>query len=161
MATIEATQPTVILNAEGSRTTPSIVVYTEDGRILVGPIAKRQNVLNPKNTFFAVKRFIGSKINELDPELLEMPYSITADAHSNILLECPLLGQTFRPEEIAAQILKKIATDATNYLSQDVDKAVITVPAYFNDSQRQATQDAGEIAGLEVLRIINEPTGRV
>ena len=158
VASIEATQPTVIVNAEGLRTTASIVAYTKENRILVGQIAKRQNVINPENTFYSVKRFIGSKMNEIDSELTDMPYKVISDEHSNILLECPLIGKTFRPEEISAQVLRKLATDATSYIGQDVDKAVITVPAYFNDSQRQATQDAGKIAGLEVLRIINEPT---
>ena len=155
---MEAARPTIILNAEGLRTTPSMVAYTSDNRVLVGPIAKRQNVLNPENTFFAVKRFIGSKMNEIDPLLLELPYKLIPDENSNVLIECPLLHKTFRPEEISAQVLKKIAKDASTYLGETVDKAVITVPAYFNDSQRQATQDAGEIAGLDVLRIINEPT---
>lgn len=114
--------------------------------------------MNPENTFFYVKRFIGSKVNELDPDLLDMPYKLTTDEDSNILIECPLIKKTLRPEEISAQVLKKLAKDATAYLEQEVDKAVITVPAYFNGSQRQATQDAGRIAGLEILRIINEPT---
>lgn len=125
---------------------------------MVGQIAKRQNVINPENTFSSVKRFIGSKMNEIDPELTKMPYKVIADDNSNILLDCPLLKKTFRPEEISAQVLKKIADDAAKFTGQDVDQAVITVPAYFNDAQRQATQDAGKIAGLEVLRIINEPT---
>ena len=157
-AYIEATQPTVIPNVEGFRTTSSIVGYVPDGRVLVGQIAKRQSVINPENTFSSVKRFIGSKMNEIDPELANMPYKVISDENSNILLECPLLKKTFRPEEISAQVLKKIAEDSAKFIGQPVDKAVITVPAYFNDSQRQATQDAGKIAGLEVLRILNEPT---
>lgn len=158
VATIEAAQPMIILNSEGLRTTPSVVAYTTDNRVLVGPIAKRQSVLNPENTFFGVKRFIGSKITELEPELLQMPYKIIADENSNILLECPILETTFRPEEISAQVLRRVAEEAASSMGKNVDKVVLTVPAYFNNSQRQATKDAGEIAGLDVLRIINEPT---
>ena len=121
-------------------------------------MAKRQNVMNPENTFYSVKRFIGCKIQDLDPKATTVSYKITSDENSNIQLVCPILNRTFRPEEISALILRKLAEDAEQYLKQKVDKAVITVPAYFNDSQRQATQDAGKIAGLEILRIINEPT---
>jgi chaperone protein DnaK len=158
VATIEATQPTVIVNADGLRTTASIVAYGTQDRTFIGHMAKRQNVMNPENTFYSVKRFIGAKIGDLDPELTKVSYKISGDENSNVQIECPILNRTFRPEEISAQILRKLANDAKEYLKQDVDQAVITVPAYFNDSQRQATQDAGKIAGLDILRIINEPT---
>jgi molecular chaperone DnaK len=125
---------------------------------LVGQVAKRQSVINPKNTFYSIKRFVGSKITDFDQKELQMPYTISSGKDSNIELECPMLDRRFRPEEISAQILLKLCDDANKYTRDTVDKAVITVPAYFNDSQRQATQDAGKIAGLEVLRIINEPT---
>jgi chaperone protein DnaK len=158
VATIEATQPTVIVNADGLRTTASIVAYGTQDRTFIGHMAKRQNVMNPENTFYSVKRFIGAKMGDLDPELTKVSYKISGDENSNVQIECPILNRTFRPEEISAQILRKLANDAKEYLKQDVDQAVITVPAYFNDSQRQATQDAGKIAGLDILRIINEPT---
>ena len=125
---------------------------------MVGQVAKRQSVINPKNTFYSIKRFVGSKITDFDQKELQMPYTISSGKDSNIELECPMLDRRFRPEEISAQILLKLCDDANKYTRDTVDKAVITVPAYFNDSQRQATQDAGKIAGLEVLRIINEPT---
>merc|ERR1712238_554783 len=124
--------------------------------LLVGQIAKRQAVINPENTFFSVKRFIGSKESEISAEAKQLPYTITND--SNIKIKCPALGKEFSPEEVSAQILRKLINDASEYLKQDVKQAVITVPAYFNDSQRQATIDAGKIAGVEVLRILNEPT---
>jgi molecular chaperone DnaK len=158
VATIEATQPTVIVSADGLRTTASIVAYGKQDRTFIGHMAKRQNVMNPENTFYSVKRFIGAKMQDLDPKATKVSYKITKDENSNILLVCPILDRTFRPEEISSLILRKLADDAEQYLKQKVDQAVITVPAYFNDSQRQATQDAGKIAGLEILRIINEPT---
>jgi molecular chaperone DnaK len=158
VATIEATQPTIIVNADGLRTTASIVAYGKQDRTFIGHMAKRQNVMNPENTFYSVKRFIGAKMGDLDPAATQVSYKISADENSNVQLECPILNRTFRPEEISAQILRKLADDAEAYLKQKVDQAVITVPAYFNDAQRQATQDAGKIAGLEILRIINEPT---
>ena len=158
VAAIEGGQPTVITSKEGFRTTPSIVAYTKKQELLVGQIAKRQAVINPENTFFSVKRFIGSKSSEIDDSLKELPYELKADANNNIKLVCPALEKDFSPEEISAQILRKLVNDAKDYLGQDVEKAVITVPAYFNDSQRQATIAAGKIAGVEVLRIINEPT---
>jgi len=158
VAAIEGGQPTVILNAEGLRTTPSIVAYTKKEELLVGQIAKRQSVINPENTFFSVKRFIGSKENELASDVKQLPYKIIADQNGNIKIKCSSLKKDFSPEEISAQILRKLIKDAQDYLGQDVKQAVITVPAYFNDSQRQATIDAGKIAGLDVLRIINEPT---
>ena len=158
VAAIEGGQPSVIINAEGLRTTPSIVAYTKKQELLVGQIAKRQAVINPENTFFSVKRFIGSKETEINAEAKQLPYKITKDSNDNIKIKCPALTKDFSPEEISAQVLRKLINDATNYLSQEVTQAVITVPAYFNDSQRQATMDAGKIAGIEVLRIINEPT---
>ena len=158
VAAIEGGQPSVIINAEGLRTTPSIIAYTKKQELLVGQIAKRQAVINPENTFFSVKRFIGSKETEITSEAKQLPYKITKDSNENIKIKCPALTKDFSPEEISAQVLRKLINDATNYLSQEVTQAVITVPAYFNDSQRQATMDAGKIAGIEVLRIINEPT---
>jgi molecular chaperone DnaK len=158
IAVMEGGTPTVIPNSEGLRTTPSIVAYTKKEELLVGQIAKRQSVINPENTFFSVKRFIGSKFNEIKKESTQVSYKVKEDEKGNIKLVCPVLNKEFSPEEISAQVLRKLSTDASKYLGQTVEKAVITVPAYFNDSQRQATKDAGKIAGLEVLRIINEPT---
>ena len=157
-AILEGGIPTVIPNSEGLRTTPSIVAYTKKEELLVGQIAKRQSIINPENTFFSIKRFIGSKFNEVKQESTQVPYKIKEDPKGNIKILCPILGKEFSPEEISAQVLKKLSIDASKYLNQSVNKAVITVPAYFNDSQRQATKDAGKIAGLDVLRIINEPT---
>jgi len=158
VAVMEGGQPTVIANAEGLRTTPSIVAYTKKQELLVGQIAKRQAVVNPENTFFSVKRFIGSKMNELPAGATQLPYSVVEGPSGNIKIKCSNLSKEFSPEELSAQILKKLVNDASTYLGQPVTQAVITVPAYFNDSQRQATKDAGQIAGVEVLRIINEPT---
>jgi len=158
VAAIEGGQPSVIINAEGLRTTPSIVAYTKKEELLVGQIAKRQAVINPENTFFSVKRFIGSKEGEIAEESKQLPYKVTKDKNDNIKIKCPALNKDFSPEELSAQVLRKLINDATDYLGQEVTQAVITVPAYFNDSQRQATMDAGKIAGIEVLRIINEPT---
>ena len=158
VAAIEGGQPSVITNAEGLRTTPSIVAYTKKQELLVGQIAKRQAVINPENTFFSVKRFIGSKENEISQEAKQLPYKVLKDSNGNIKINCSSLTKEFSPEEVSAQVLRKLINDASTYLGQDVTQAVITVPAYFNDSQRQATMDAGKIAGIEVLRIINEPT---
>ena len=158
VAAIEGGQPSVIINAEGLRTTPSIVAYTKKQELLVGQIAKRQAVINPENTFFSVKRFIGSKGSEISEESKKLPYKVETDQNGNIKIKCSSLNKEFSPEEISAQVLRKLINDATDYLGQEVKQAVITVPAYFNDSQRQATMDAGKIAGIEVLRIINEPT---
>jgi molecular chaperone DnaK len=158
VAAIEGGQPSVIINAEGLRTTPSIVAYTKKQELLVGQIAKRQAVINPENTFFSVKRFIGSKESEISDESKKLPYKVGKDQNDNIKIKCPALSKDFSPEELSAQVLRKLINDATSYLGQEVTQAVITVPAYFNDSQRQATMDAGKIAGIEVLRIINEPT---
>ena len=158
VAAIEGGKPTVITNAEGLRTTPSIVAYTKKQELLVGQIAKRQAVINPANTFFSVKRFIGSKVDEISTESKELPYKVIEDQNKNLKINCSSLSKDFSPEEISAQVLRKLVTDASTYLGQEISQAVITVPAYFNDSQRQATIDAGKIAGIEVLRIINEPT---
>ena len=158
VAAIEGGQPNVITNSEGLRTTPSIVAYTKKQELLVGQIAKRQAVINPENTFFSVKRFIGSKENEISNEAKQLPYKVLKDSNGNIKINCSSINKEFSPEEISAQVLRKLINDASIYLSQDITQAVITVPAYFNDSQRQATMDAGKIAGVEILRIINEPT---
>jgi molecular chaperone DnaK len=158
VAVMEGGQPVVIANAEGFRTTPSIVAYSKNGDRLVGQIAKRQAVINPDNTFYSVKRFIGRKYDEVTGEAKQVPYKVLRDSNGNVKLDCPVLGKQFAPEEISAQVLRKLADDASKYLGEPVTQAVTTVPAYFNDSQRQATKDAGKIAGLEVLRIINEPT---
>lgn len=158
VAAIEGGKPSVITNAEGLRTTPSIVAYTKKQELLVGQIAKRQAVINPGNTFFSVKRFIGSKVDEISNESKELPYKVIEDQNKNLKISCSSLNKDFSPEEISAQVLRKLVNDATTYLGQEITQAVITVPAYFNDSQRQATIDAGKIAGIEVLRIINEPT---
>ena len=158
VAAIEGGQPAVIINAEGVRTTPSIVAYTKKQELLVGQIAKRQAVINPENTFFSIKRFIGSKESEIPSELKELPFEIGSDSDGGIRIKCSSFNKEFSPEEISAQVLRKLISDASKYLGQKVAQAVITVPAYFNDSQRQATLDAGQIAGIDVLRIINEPT---
>merc|ERR1711937_158191 len=158
VAAIEGGKPGVIINAEGFRTTPSIVAYTKKQELLVGQIAKRQAVINPAKTFFSVKRFIGSKENEISQDAKQLPYKVLKDTNKNLKISCSSLNKDFSPEEISAQVLRKLINDATTYLGQEITQAVITVPAYFNDSQRQATIDAGKIAGIEVLRIINEPT---
>ena len=157
VAVMEGGKPEVITNSEGQRTTPSVVAYTKKGDLLVGQIAKRQAVINPENTFYSVKRFIGRKTNEVTEELRQVSYKVI-QTEDIIKLDCPALTKQFAAEEISAQVLRKLADDASKYLGETVKQAVITVPAYFNDSQRQATKDAGKIAGLEVLRIINEPT---
>lgn len=158
VAILEGGQPVVIANAEGLRTTPSIVAYTKKGELLVGQIAKRQAVINPENTFFSAKRFIGSKASEIPEISKQLPYKVIEDEKGNVKLKCSNLDKNFSPEEISAQVLRKLVNDASTFLGQTISEAVITVPAYFNDSQRQATKDAGRIAGLDVLRIINEPT---
>ena len=157
VAVMEGGKPTVIANAEGFRTTPSVVAYAKNGDRLVGQIAKRQAVMNPENTFYSVKRFIGRKFSEVTHEATEVSYKIL-NINGNVKIDCPAQGKQFAPEEIAAQVLRKLVEDASKYLGETVTQAVVTVPAYFNDSQRQATKDAGKIAGIEVLRIINEPT---
>jgi len=156
VAVMEGGDPVVIPNAEGGRTTPSVVGFTKDGERLVGQIAKRQAVTNPANTVFSIKRFMGRKLSEATEELKRVPYKVNRG--TNDLVSVEVQGKTYSPPEISAMILQKMKQTAEDYLGHAVTKAVITVPAYFNDSQRQATKDAGEIAGLEVLRIINEPT---
>ncbi|MBD2692144.1 molecular chaperone DnaK [Anabaena catenula] len=158
VAVMEGGQPLVIANSEGQRITPSVVAYTKSGERLVGQIARRQAVMNPENTFYSVKRFIGRKYEEITHEATEVSYRTLRDSNGNVKLNCPAAGKDFAPEEISAQVLRKLVDDASKYLGEKVTQAVITVPAYFNDSQRQATKDAGKIAGLDVLRIINEPT---
>jgi molecular chaperone DnaK len=155
---MEGGKPTVISNAEGFRTTPSVVAFAKNGDRLVGQIAKRQSVMNPENTFYSVKRFIGRKLEEITHEATEVSYKVLRDSNGNVKLDCPAQSKQFAPEEISAQVLRKLVDDASKYLGETVTQAVITVPAYFNDSQRQATKDAGKIAGIEVMRIINEPT---
>ncbi len=157
VAVMEGGKPTVIANAEGFRTTPSVVAYTKNQDQLVGQIAKRQAVMNPENTFYSAKRFVGRRVDEVNEESKEVSYSVEKSG-SNVKLKCPILDKQFSPEEVSAQVLRKLSDDAGKYLGETISQAVITVPAYFNDSQRQATKDAGKIAGLEVLRIINEPT---
>ena len=159
VAVMEGGKPVVIANAEGMRTTPSVVGFSKEGERLVGQMARRQSVLNPQNTFYGVKRFIGRKYAELSAESKRVAYTIRRDESTgNVKIRCPRLQKEFAPEEISAMVLRKLADEASRYLGESVTGAVITVPAYFNDSQRQATKDAGRIAGLEVLRILNEPT---
>jgi len=158
VAVLEGANPYVIPNAEGLRTTPSIVAYTPQGEAIVGQIAKRQTVVNPENTFYSIKRFIGSKYKEIESESKLVSYPVYEDTNGNIKIKCVNAKKDFSPEEISASVLKKLVTDAGRYLNETINQAVITVPAYFNDSQRLATKDAGSIAGLNVLRILNEPT---
>jgi molecular chaperone DnaK len=156
MAVLEGGEPTVIENAEGGRTTPSVVAFTESGERLVGTVAKRQAVTNPTNTVFSIKRFMGRKEAEVKEEESIVPYKVVAGPNGDARVEAG--GKQYSPPEISAMILQKLKSDAEAYLGEPVDSAVITVPAYFNDDQRQATKDAGKVAGLEVKRIINEPT---
>ena len=157
VSVMEGGNPTVIANAEGFRTTPSVVAYTKGKDQLVGQIAKRQAVMNPENTFGSIKRFIGRRTDEVTDETKDVPYTFES-VGTKVKIKSPLMEKSFSPEEISASVLRKLADDASKYLGETVTQAVVTVPAYFNDSQRQATKDAGKIAGLEVLRIINEPT---
>jgi len=156
VAVMEGGDPVVIPNAEGGRTTPSVVGFTKDGDRLVGQIAKRQSVTNPQNTVFSIKRFMGRKMAEVKDETARVPYKVTGGTNDVSTVE--VQGKRYTPPEISAMILQKMKQTAEDYLGYKVEKAVVTVPAYFNDSQRQATKDAGKIAGLDVLRIINEPT---
>ena len=158
VAVMEGGKPLVIANAEGMRTTPSVVGFNKDGELLVGQMARRQGVLNPQNTFYGFKRFMGRQYDELISDSKRVPYTIRRDEYNNVKIRCPRLEKDFAPEEISARVLRKLAEEASRYLGEEVTGAVITVPAYFNDSQRQATRDAGRIAGLEVKRILNEPT---
>src|SRR5881296_3831542 len=156
MAVLEGGEPTVIPNAEGGRTTPSVVAFTKDGQRLVGPPAKRQQVTNPQNTVFSIKRFMGRKFDEVSEEMKIVPYEVVKGPNDDVRVKAG--GKEYAPPEISAMILQKLKSDAESYLGEQVADAVITVPAYFNNAQREATKDAGKIAGLNVLRIINEPT---
>jgi molecular chaperone DnaK len=156
MAVIEGGEPTVIPNAEGGRTTPSVVAFTKDGQRLVGAPAKRQQVTNPENTIFSIKRFMGRKFEEVSEEMTIVPYEVVQGPNGDVRVKAD--GKEYAPPEISAMILQKLKADAEAYLGESVEDAVITVPAYFNNAQREATKDAGRIAGLNVLRIINEPT---
>ncbi len=156
VAVIEGGQPVVITNAEGSRLTPSVVAFTKTGERLVGQVAKRQAVTNPENTVFSIKRFMGRKFNEVTEEMTMVPYRVVQASNGDVRIKAA--DQEYAPPQISAMILQKLKQSAEDYLGQPVTKAVITVPAYFNDAQRQATKEAGQIAGLEVMRIVNEPT---
>src|SRR5881409_2173022 len=156
MAVIEGGEPTVIPNAEGGRTTPSVVAFTKDGQRLVGAPAKRQQVTNPQNTVFSIKRFMGRKFDEVSEEMKIVPYEVVQGPNGDVRVKAG--GKEYAPPEISAMILQKLKSDAESYLGEQVTDAVITIPAYFNNAQREATKDAGKIAGLNVLRIINEPT---
>ena len=158
VAVMEGGEPVVIPNSEGGRTTPSVVAFTKDGERLVGQVARRQAITNPENTIFSIKRFMGRKGTEVTEEQKLVPYAVETDGKGRVEIKVPNVDKTFTPPEISAMILQKMKQTAEDYLGMKVDQAVITVPAYFNDAQRQATKDAGKIAGLEVLRIINEPT---
>src|SRR5260370_4851929 len=156
VATMEGDSPTVIVNAEGGRVTPSVVAFTKGGERLIGQVGKRQAALNPERTVYSIKRFMGRKYSEVTQELKQVPYKVVAGPNDAVRVDID--GKLYSPEEISSYILRKLADDAARYLGEKVKDAVITVPAYFNDAQRQATKDAGQIAGLNVLRIINEPT---
>ena len=156
VAVMEGGQPTVIANQEGTRTTPSVVAFTKSGERLVGQVAKRQSITNPENTVFSIKRFMGRRYDEVSEEMKMVPYKVIRGDNSDVRVD--ISGKKYSPPEISAMILVKLKEAAEAYLGEKVTEAVITVPAYFNDSQRQATKDAGKIAGLDVKRIINEPT---
>jgi molecular chaperone DnaK len=156
VATLEGGEPTVVPNAEGGRTTPSVVAFTKDGQRLVGAPARRQQVTNPENTVFSIKRFMGRKYNEVTEEMTIVPYKVSEGPNADVRVQAG--GKEYAPEEISAMILQKLKSDAEAYLGETVNDAVITVPAYFNNAQREATKTAGSIAGLNVVRIINEPT---
>src|SRR6187399_2837340 len=156
VAVLEGGEPAVIPNAEGGRTTPSVVAFTKDGQRLVGAPARRQQVTNPQNTVFSIKRFMGRKFDEVNEEMTIVPYKVVKGPNDDVRVEAG--GKQYSPPEVSAMILQKLKSDAEDYLGTTVTDAVVTVPAYFNDSQRQATKDAGKIAGLNVKRIINEPT---
>ena len=158
VAVMEAGEPKVIVNEEGNRTTPSVVAFTKEKDILVGQVAKRQAVTNPEDTIFSIKRFMGRNFNEVTEEMTMVPYAAEEDSHGRVVVKSSNMSKTYLPPEISAMVLQKLKRSAEAYLGEDVTEAVITVPAYFNDSQRQATKDAGKIAGLDVKRIINEPT---
>ena len=156
VAVIEGQDAEVIANSEGGRTTPSMVAFTKDGERLVGQTAKRQAVTNPQNTVYSIKRFMGRRYGEVSNEMSEVPYEVASSGRDMAVAKID--GKEHTPPEISAMILQKMKQTAEDYLGEEIKQAVVTVPAYFNDSQRQATKDAGTIAGLEVLRIVNEPT---
>src|SRR5436189_1506744 len=156
VAVMEGGEPIVITNSEGGRTTPSVVAFTKDGNRLVGQVAKRQSVTNPENTLFSIKRFMGRKYDEVSDEIKQVPYKVEKASNGDVRISVD--GKQYSPPEIAAMVLQKLKQSAEDYLGSKVEQAVITVPAYFNDAQRQATKDAGKVAGLDVLRIVNEPT---
>src|SRR5215468_9222481 len=156
VAVMEGGEPVVIANQEGGRTTPSVVAFAKGGERLAGQVAKRQAVTNAENTVYSIKRFMGRRYDEVNEEMKMVPYKVVRASNADARVS--INGKEYSPPEISAMILQKLKSAAEDYLGQKVEKAVITVPAYFNDSQRQATKDAGRIAGLEVLRIINEPT---
>jgi molecular chaperone DnaK len=156
IAVLEGERPEVIANTEGGRTTPSVVAFRDNNERLVGQLAKRQAVMNPTKTFYSVKRFIGRRYDEVTAEMKLVPYKVVTGPNNTVKFQVDDKG--YAPEEISAQVLRKMVDDAAKYLGEKITDAVITVPAYFNDAQRQATKDAGKIAGLNVLRIINEPT---
>ncbi len=158
VAVLEAGRPVVIASAEGARTTPSVVGFTKESELLVGQLARRQLVLNPKNTFSNLKRFVGRAWDELEETSLSVPYSVRSNDQGNVRITSPVTKREYAPEELVGNIIRKLIDDAETYLGEDVDSAVITVPAYFNDSQRQATRDAAILAGISVERILNEPT---
>jgi molecular chaperone DnaK len=156
VAIMEGSEPKVIANQEGTRTTPSVVAFTKDGEVLVGQVAKRQAITNPENTIYSIKRFMGRKFDEIPEEIAMVPYKVVKTSNGDAAVE--IQGKDYAPPEISAKILRKLKEAAEDYLGEKITQAVITVPAYFNDSQRQATKDAGKIAGLDVKRIVNEPT---
>src|ERR671932_862135 len=156
VAVVEGGSPTVIINSEGNRLTPSVVGFTKTGERLVGQLARRQAVLNPENTIYSAKRFIGRRYNEVQDEIKNVPFKVVPGPNNAVRFD--IQGKQYAPEEISAMVLRKLADDAAKYLGEKVTDAVITVPAYFNDAQRTATRDAGKIAGPQVMRIINEPT---
>src|SRR3982075_2369774 len=158
IAVMEGGEPVVIPNSEGARTPPSVVAFTKSGERRVGQPARRQAAVTPENTIYSIKRFMGRRFNEVESERRIVSYKVKPGPDDRVLIEVPNAGKDFTPEEISAMILQKLKADAEAYLGEKVTDAVITVPAYFNDSQRQATKNAGQIAGLNVLRIINEPT---
>ena len=158
VAVIEGGDPTVIPTAEGSRLLPSVVAFNNNRERLVGQTAKRQTVVNPDNTVFSIKRFMGRRFDEVETERKMVPYQVVEGPAGDARVKLPATDREYSPQEISAMVLGKLKSDAEAYLGETVNQAVITVPAYFNDSQRQATKDAGKIAGLDVLRIINEPT---